>query len=127
MKKAIPHFSRYLLDETGKLTRVDGSEVSMYINDSGYYCARIEHDDDGFKLVRVHRLVALTFKEVIEDWLTRLVNHKDGNKHNNSVENLEWVSSVENKRHAIVTGLKIYNNPTIGKKLGKHSIYHNVT
>ena len=105
MKKAIPHFSRYLLDESGKLTRVDGSEVSMYINDSGYYCARIEHDDDGFKLVRVHRLVALTFKEVIEDWLTRLVNHKDGNKLNITASNLEWSSYLDNNQHAYANGL----------------------
>ena len=67
MNKAIPNFSRYVLSEEGRLFRIDGTEVSRYINDSGYYCARIEHDSDGFKLVRIHRLVDLVFKEKIDD------------------------------------------------------------
>lgn len=56
----------------------------------------------------VHRLVANAFipnpKNLPE------VNHRDGNKQNNSVDNLEWVTSQENKIHAIKTKLRIYNN-----------------
>lgn len=52
----------------------------------------------------VHRLVALAFlpKPVSE---RRQVNHIDGNKRNNVMTNLEWVTPVENNRHAIKTGL----------------------
>ena len=52
----------------------------------------------------IHRLVANAFilnrKNKLE------VNHIDGNKHNNAMENLEWCTSSENKKHAIQTGLK---------------------
>jgi predicted XRE-type DNA-binding protein len=34
-----------------------------------------------------------------------IIHHKDGNKQNNHVENLEWVTDEENKSHAIRTGL----------------------
>ncbi|MGG5964892.1 NUMOD4 motif-containing HNH endonuclease [Salmonella enterica] len=53
---------------------------------------------------RVHRLVAEAFMQVNSEGLE--VNHKDGDKKNNSVDNLEWVTSSENMIHAYQTGLR---------------------
>lgn len=59
----------------------------------------------------IHRLVALTFLDQTEG-LTQ-VNHKDGNKHNNHVDNLEWCTISYNHQHATRTGLKA-NGSRIG-------------
>ena len=84
-------------------------------------------DKDGYKIVRlyyknkakcekVHRLVAITF---IPNPLNKpQVNHKDGNKSNNHISNLEWSTAKENVNHSFKSlnrqssnkGLFGYNN-----------------
>lgn len=53
---------------------------------------------------KVHRLVAEAFLGVC-DGVRIQVNHKDGDKSNNSVSNLDWVTARENSQHALQTGL----------------------
>ncbi len=61
-------------------------------------------NDAGKHLRKIHRLVAECFIENPSN--KKNVNHKDGNKLNNHVENLEWNTVKENEFHAMINGLK---------------------
>ena len=75
---------------------VDGYKtVGLYVNGK---CRRI----------KVHRLVAEAFLDKVEG--KDCVNHKDGNKWNNAVSNLEWCNRSENSLHASKNGLLVYGS-----------------
>lgn len=74
----------------------------------GYY-ERVYLSKDGIKKqMRVHRLVAQSF--IPNPNKKEQVNHIDGNKLNNNVNNLEWATGSENLKHAIDIGLYSPNN-----------------
>jgi hypothetical protein len=81
------------------------------ISENGYldYILRINGKEKNF---RAHRLVAEYFIPK-NNTNANIVNHKDGNKLNNNVENLEWTTNQENTIHAIKTGLRKKETNTI--------------
>lgn len=68
----------------------------------GYRAVYAPDVDSGKKVQKVHRMVAATFLGGPTDKTE--VNHKDGNKLNNAVSNLEWVTRQENMSHAWTNG-----------------------
>ena len=81
------------------------------LSTSGYYSVML-YKDGTHKTFYVHRLAALSFIPNPDN--KPQVNHKDGNKLNNTLENLEWVTISENQKHAISHGLRT-PSPMIGK------------
>lgn len=76
---------------------------TLTIDNVGYNTVTLYKNNVG-KKIRVHRLVASAFLRNEANKAT--VNHIDGNKTNNNVENLEWATYSENEKHAHKTGLK---------------------
>jgi DNA-directed DNA polymerase III PolC len=86
-------------------------EISPYIDRYGYKRVSIQNMQSGKKRFYVHRLVGIAFIENKNN--LPCINHKDGNKLNNNVENLEWISVADNNRHAYKTGLNHFRKPPI--------------
>ena len=83
-------------------------------NKNGYL-----HVNIGGKCISIHRLVAEAF--ILNPDNKKYVNHKDCNKQNNFVSNLEWNTAKENTQHAVKNKLISYNT-----KLKKKSCLINI-
>lgn len=83
----------------------------------GYYRIVLQ-TSEGRKTFQVHRLVLMTFNP-IDNMENLEVNHIDGDKSNNKLNNLEWCSGSFNVRHSLETGLK---TPARGEKVGGNKL-----
>lgn len=91
---------------TPKGTQCMSKEKFLKTNPSkmGYPVVMLSLNCD-IKLHKLHRLIAIAFIPNIEN--KPFINHKDGNKLNNSLDNLEWCTAKENIQHAFDTGLRV--------------------
>jgi hypothetical protein len=88
----------------GKSTNpLNGVERIMKLQHKRYIRVKLSKNGN-YKYWSVHRLVCLTFLPNPNN--KPQINHIDGDRYNNNISNLEWVTAKENIRHSIDTGLQ---------------------
>lgn len=94
----------YIVSPCGQVFNKDGTKKSTFMagKNRGYKYVSLYNSGTKFN-ISVHRLVALLYIDNPNKY--KEVNHIDGNKLNNKVNNLEWCSQKENLNHAQVNGL----------------------
>ena len=106
----------YEITRDGKvINKQTGHTLAPQPNGKGYLRVSI-----GKKLMFIHRLVAEKYIPNPEN--KPQVNHKDGNKLNNCVDNLEWVTNQENRNHAVDNDLQVTGEKCSWAKLTEENV-----
>lgn len=103
-KDIIGFESLYEVSNYGQIRNVKTLRIlKFHLETKGYLGISLRKNNKS-KRFAVHRLVAIAFIPNPEN--KPEVNHKDGDKQNNRVDNLEWATAKENTNHSINTGLR---------------------
>lgn len=125
--KQVEGFERYLVSNTGRVIstlRNRTKELKPQQDAVGYLHYRLYPEDERLgsygpgrgkrpKLFKAHKLVLETFSPTLDIMLE--VNHKDGDKHNNHITNLEWVTRSENIQHSWDIGRRVHTHKKIAR------------
>lgn len=101
----------YMVSSKGRIFSYNNKEDKLIEmkpsnnNNKKYYRLNVQNINNKRCTISVHRAVLSSFNP-IEDMYNLTVNHKDGNKSNNSLDNLEWTTNIENIHHACDNGLR---------------------
>lgn len=110
----VEDYPNYLVSNRGRVKNAKTNRILKFGKHRQGYSLVWLCDSEGRHGKSVHRLVAEAFLPNPED--KDQVNHIDGNKSNNDVNNLEWSSGSENMRHAYDV-LGVSCRPTVGVKI----------
>lgn len=98
--------SGYAINKKGLIKNRHDKIVKPYLNRQGYHIVKLAGINKR-AILSIHRIVAITFISKIDG--KDIVNHKDFNRINNHIDNLEWVTQSENVLHSL-------NRTSKGKK-----------
>lgn len=125
--KGLDYTGLYEVHASGKVREIATGKIFRGIKHPlGYRQVSLTDATGKRKRHTIHRIVGFAWVKNPKPGKFKIINHKDGIKHNNLKDNLEWCNNSKNILHARAMGLNPYNKPTIGKKFGTNSIYHGV-
>lgn len=115
----IPGFLNFAITKLGQVCSVKyGTVLKPSVGPYGYPYVNVYDPDKGrWRSISLHILLARTFIPNPDPTRQCFVNHKDGNKLNFNLLNLEWVSSRENNTHAVKTGLRSDNSQCLVRNI----------
>jgi len=98
LKEEWKEYNNYQVSNYGKVINKHGKLLTLNADKHGYIGTSIT-DYDGKRIHGLHRIIATVFI-LNDDPINKIeVNHKDGIKHHNKVDNLEWCTKSENQKH----------------------------
>lgn len=106
-------FPYYVCDDGNVYSEIAHKNLSWQKDKDGYAKVQMISTDEKRYRYSVHRLILENFNPR-QDMANLQVNHIDGNKWNNSLSNLEWVTCKENIYHAKINNLR-------AKQYGEHN------
>lgn len=99
---------KYEVSNKGNIRHVNGKNLKIQYSKDGYSTVVIYDNNNKAKSIRVHREVLKAFN-FIDNYKQMEVNHKNFNRTDNRLENLEWTTSEENSKHRN-SHLEYYNS-----------------
>ncbi len=116
--KSLPKFG---INPYGAITKLKDTTIRKQVFDKkGYLMVKFSNGAKFFKNKKIHRLLAEAF--IPNPNNLPQINHKNGIKHYNTIENLEWTNNSGNQKHAFKLGL---NKPHIGENNFKSKLKNN--
>lgn len=112
--RQIDNFSNYYVDDEGNVYKKDMTKIKPF-NSNGYFQVYMRDDENKRHVFGVHQVVAMAF---LPDYFEGcVVHHKDEDKHNNKVENLQIEYRSNHSRH--------HADPTVlTKYIKEHGSYN---
>lgn len=121
--RIIPGYPGFVINKYGDVISRKTGRVLSKKDTNGYLAVNIYNPDKSeWRVVPVHILLARAYIENSNPDKYCCVNHIDGNKRNNNIDNLEWVTYSENINHAVDNDLRNDNCPTLVRDISDNSI-----
>lgn len=108
--RPVPGFVGYFASNLGRIVGLHGTVLRTSLDKDGYPRIGVSMPSRKRSTKHVHTLVALAWSP--QRMPGEQVNHKDRVKHNSNASNLEWLTQIENIRHAMQTGLHKNHAPS---------------